>query len=130
MVKNLPANAGDAGSIRGLGRFPAEGNGNPLQYCCLENSMDPGAWYAADHGVIKSWAQLSTHKYLYNNKNSNPLGSRNPYRKFFRIQIFFPVLGTDNTKTSKTWSLSSRNNQKETVSASQLHPDTLQYSTA
>ena len=44
MVKNLPANAGDAGSIRGLGRFPAEGNGNPLQYSCLENPMDREAW--------------------------------------------------------------------------------------
>ena len=39
-VKNMPANAGDTGSISGLGRFPGEGNGNPLQYSCLENSMD------------------------------------------------------------------------------------------
>ena len=48
-VKNLPANAGDArntGSIPGLGRFPGEGNGNPLQYSCLENPMDRGAWRA------------------------------------------------------------------------------------
>ena len=42
-VKNLPANAGDAGSIPGLGRSPGEGNGNPLQYYCLENPMDRGA---------------------------------------------------------------------------------------
>ena len=40
MVKNLPANAGDVGSIPGLGRSPGKGNGNPLQYSCLENSMD------------------------------------------------------------------------------------------
>ena len=44
VVKNLPANAGDAGSISGLGRSPGEGNGYPLQYSCLENSMDRGAW--------------------------------------------------------------------------------------
>ena len=43
VVKNLPANAGDVGSISGLGRSPGEGNGNPLQYSCLENSMDRGA---------------------------------------------------------------------------------------
>ena len=42
-VKNLPANAGDVGSIPGLGRYPGEGNGNPLQYSCLENLMHRGA---------------------------------------------------------------------------------------
>ena len=52
-VKNLPANAGDAGSIPGLGRSPGEGNGNPRQYSCLENPMDRGAWKAAVHGVAK-----------------------------------------------------------------------------
>ena len=54
MVKNLPANAGDSGSIRSLGG----GNGNPLQYCCLENPMDRGAWQATVYGVAKSWIQL------------------------------------------------------------------------
>ena len=44
MVKNPPENAGDLGSIPGLGRCPGEGNGNPLLYSCLENSMDRGAW--------------------------------------------------------------------------------------
>ena len=44
VVKNLPANAGDPGSIPGPGRSPGEGNDNPLQYSCLENSMDRGAW--------------------------------------------------------------------------------------
>ena len=43
--KNLPANAGDSGSIPWLGRCPGEGNGNPLPYSCLENSMDGGAWW-------------------------------------------------------------------------------------
>ena len=53
MVENPPANAGDAGSISGWGRCPEEGNGNPLQYSCLENPMDRGAWRAAAHGVTK-----------------------------------------------------------------------------
>ena len=53
MVKNLPANAGDAGSIPGSGRSPGGGNGNPLQYCCVENPMDRGAWRATVSGVAK-----------------------------------------------------------------------------
>ena len=53
MVKNLLVNAGDMGSILGLGRCPGEGNGNPLQYSYLENSMDRGAWQATLHGVTK-----------------------------------------------------------------------------
>ena len=46
-------NVGDPGLIPGLGRSPGEGNGNPLQYSCLENSMDVGAWWATVHGVAK-----------------------------------------------------------------------------
>ena len=56
-LKNLPASAGDtgaSGSIPGSGRSPGEGNGNPLQYFCLENSMDRGTWQATIHGVAKS----------------------------------------------------------------------------
>ena len=53
MVKNLPANEGVTGSIPGLRRYPGEGNGNPLQYSCLENSMDRGAWQATVHGVAE-----------------------------------------------------------------------------
>ena len=52
-------NAGDLGSIPGSGRSPGEGNGNPLQYSCLENPMDGGDWLAAVHGVTKSRTQLS-----------------------------------------------------------------------
>ena len=51
MVKNLPANARDAGSVPGVGRSSGERNGNPLQYSCLENSMDRGAWWAIGHGM-------------------------------------------------------------------------------
>ena len=50
MVKSLPANAGDAGSIPGLGRSPGEGKGYLLQYSCQENSMDRGSWQATVHG--------------------------------------------------------------------------------
>ena len=53
MVKNLPANAGDVGSIPGSGRSPREGNDNPFQYSCLGNPMDRGAWQATAHGVTK-----------------------------------------------------------------------------
>ena len=53
--KEYACNAGDPGSIPELSRFSGEGNGYPLQYSCLENSMGRGAWWAAVHGVIKSW---------------------------------------------------------------------------
>ena len=53
VVKNPPINAEDTGSIPGLGRSPGEGNGNPLQYSCLENPMNRGAWWATVHGVAK-----------------------------------------------------------------------------
>ena len=54
MVNNLPAMRVEPGSIPGLGRSPGEGNGNPLHYSYLENSMDRGAWQAIVHGVAKS----------------------------------------------------------------------------
>ena len=63
MVKNLlvmqETQIRDPGLIPGLGRSPEEGNGYPLQYSPLENSMDRGAWPATVHGVIKSWTQFS-----------------------------------------------------------------------
>ena len=52
--KEFACNAGDPGLIPGSGRSPGEGNGNPLQYSCLENSMDGGAWWATVHGISKS----------------------------------------------------------------------------
>ena len=64
MVKNLPANvgaAGDSGSIPGSGKSPGVGNGNPLQYSCLENPMDRGAWRATVHELTKSQTRLSMH---------------------------------------------------------------------
>ena len=68
VVKNLPASAEDArdtGLIPGLGRSPGEGNGTPLQYSCLENLVDGGAWWAADHGVAKSQTQLSDFTFTF-----------------------------------------------------------------
>ena len=62
MVRNLPANAvdaGDMGSIPGSGRSPGGGNGNPLQYSCLGNPMERQAWRATVHGVAESWTPLS-----------------------------------------------------------------------
>ena len=67
VVKNLPASAGDASSILGLGRSPGKGNGNPLQYSCLGKPMDRGAWWATVHGVTK---ELIGTKQLNNNNNT------------------------------------------------------------
>ena len=59
VVKNLPAHAGDAGSIPGLGRSPGGRNGNSLQYSHLGNPMNRGGWWATVHGVTKSWTRLN-----------------------------------------------------------------------
>ena len=64
-VKASACNAGDLGSIPGSGRSPGEGNGNPLQYSCLENPMDGGAWWATVHGVAKSQTQLSNFTFTF-----------------------------------------------------------------
>ena len=72
MVKNPPANAEDIRdvvSVPGLGRSPGGGHGNPLQYSCLENPMDRGAWWTTVHRVTKSWTrlkQISTHAHTWN----------------------------------------------------------------
>ena len=59
------AGAGNLGSFPGLGRT-REGNGNPVQYCCLENSTDRGAWWAIVHGMAKGWTCLTnTHIFMY-----------------------------------------------------------------
>ena len=63
--KESACNTRDPGLIPGLGRFPTEGNGNPLQYSCLENSIDRGAWWAIVHGVTKSRTRLSDYTFNY-----------------------------------------------------------------
>ena len=70
VVKNLPASAGDTrdtGLIPGSASFPRVGNGNPLPYSCLENSMDRGVWQAIVHGVTKSqtWLSIHTHTHTF-----------------------------------------------------------------
>ena len=62
--KESACNGGESGSIPGSGRSPGEGNGNPLQYSCLENPMGRGAWQAIVYGAAKSQAQLSETVYL------------------------------------------------------------------
>ena len=63
--KESACDAGDLGLIFGSGRSPGEGNGNPLQYSCLENSMDGGPWWATVHGVAKSWTRLSDFTFTF-----------------------------------------------------------------
>ena len=65
VVKNLPADAGNAGLTPGSGRSPGEVNGNPLQYFCLGNPMDREAWRATVHGVAKSQTRLSIYIHAY-----------------------------------------------------------------
>ena len=67
--KEIACNAGDLGLIPGSGRPPGEGNGNPLQYSCLENPMVRGAWRSTVHGVAKSWTRLSNFTLLLCGKN-------------------------------------------------------------
>ena len=64
-VKASACNEEDLGSIPGSGRSPGEGNGNLLQYSCLENPMDGGAWWATVHGVAKSWTRLSDFNFTF-----------------------------------------------------------------
>ena len=72
--KESTSNVGDLGSIPGSARSPGVGSGNPLQYSCLENSMDRRAWWATVHGVAKSWTGLSICMYvIYKLNESLPL---------------------------------------------------------
>ena len=80
VVKNLPAHAGDVGLIPGLGRFPGEGNSNPLQYSCLGNPMDRGAWQATILGVTKEsdmTQQQTTHQISITARNRTESESEN-----------------------------------------------------
>ena len=63
--KASACNVGDLGSIPGWERSPAEGNGNPLQYSCLENPMDREAWWATVHGVMKGWTRLGNFTFFH-----------------------------------------------------------------
>ena len=71
-VKASACNVGDLGSIPGSGRSPGEGNGNPLQYSCLENPMDRGAWWATVHGVAKSQTPSALDLNVMSSRNPSP----------------------------------------------------------
>ena len=73
MVKNA-SNAGDGGLISGLGRSSGERNGYPLQYSCIENSMDRGAWWGTVHGVTRNQAWLSEQTHVYHDKSFRWVG--------------------------------------------------------
>ena len=70
LVKNMPANAGDPGSISGSGRSPGGGPGNPLQDSYLENPMVRAAWRAKVHGAVKSQARLRTYEVIISSNSS------------------------------------------------------------
>ena len=89
VVKNPPANAGDTGHvglISGSGRSLGVGNGNPLQYSCLENSMDRGDWQATIHGVTKSQTRLSMYAYQVQLSKFRNLSRKLFWRKLPRVE--------------------------------------------
>ena len=112
MVKNPPANSGDAGDVGlnpGSGRSPGVGNGNPLRYSCLENSMERGTWWAAIQGASKTWPQLSnwthTHTIQYSSNIFPPLQGHmalwKPLDKLFKLS---EVLGGfDSSPSLQEW---------------------------
>ena len=95
VVKNMPANAGgtgNGGSVPGSGRYPGEGNGKPLQYSCLENPMDRGAWRSTVHGVSES----DTTELTCNEKEGIHIPYSSPiYRVQFRIFYIHKVVHSE-----------------------------------
>ena len=87
-VKASACNAEDLSSIPGLGRSPGEGNGNPLQYSCLENPMDRGAWWATVHGVAKSWTRLSDFTSLFTSLLFRAFRKASPDSHFAFLHFF------------------------------------------
>ena len=90
-VKASACNAGDLGSIPGSGRSPGEENGNPLQYSCLENPMDRGAWWATVHGVAKSRTRLSDFTHSLSLLYGPALTSIHDYWKNHICERFCPI---------------------------------------
>ena len=90
-VKAFSCNAGDLGSIPGLGRFPGEGNDDPLQYSCLENPMDRGAWWVIPHGVAKSLTRLNDSLSFFSFSFANTFSQSEGYL-FILFIVSFAVL--------------------------------------
>ena len=104
VVRNLPASAGDAGSIPGSGRSPGEGNGNPLQYSCLGSPLDRGAWRAAVHGVAKSRTGLShwalTHSYVHISCKAGQMLSFKTHKNWHMENLFKNIFSCDRVNWS------------------------------
>ena len=83
---------GELGLIPGLGRSPGEGNSNPLQYACLENSMDRGAWRATVHGVAKSWVGLSDWVHTHTHTHTQSSNWQNYILKLWGHTLQYPVI--------------------------------------
>ena len=96
--KAYACNAGDQSSIPGSGRSPAEGNGYPLQYSCLENPMDGGAWWATVHGVAKSQTQLSDFTFTFHLGTSR-YQEKKP-QKLVKLKFLPGLKHTNNTVTA------------------------------
>ena len=102
--KEPACNAGDLGSIPGLGRSPGEGNGNPLLYSCLENPMDRGAWQATVHGITKSQTWLSNfHNLLYQDFAIASIDSQ-------ISPMYFSILFSTFQQLASLWTLTPWNN--------------------
>ena len=102
-VKASACNAGDLGSIPGLGSSPGEANGNPLQDSCLENPMDRGAWLAIVHGVAKSQTRLSDFTFILN--VISKFEKMKQFQKWKDICIFCKCLGEFYPPREHHWSL-------------------------
>ena len=105
MINSLPANAADIvdlGSIPGSGISSGGGNGNPLSYPCLDNSMDRGGWQATVHGVSKSWIRLSIHTYIMRTgrRTFSRAAKSQPLISFLPCLLFFFFLPS----TFSSWS--------------------------
>ena len=103
MVKNLPANAGAAGSIPGPRKSPGEGNGNPLQYSHLGNPVNRGAWQATVHGSQKCWKQLRDWTVKKPSFTKTPRGS--PRTQGFRRAPGGRMTARPRPSPLKVWSL-------------------------
>ena len=107
VVKNPPANAGEAGSIPGLGTSPEEGNGNPFQYSCLGNPMDRRAWLATVHGVAKSWTWLSSHTQMFPSERFKSQGSNENSDRFCcrKIKTMLSLVPVMKCTCQPTWNV-------------------------
>ena len=112
LVMNLPAGAGDlrdTDSIPRSGRSPGERHGNPLQYCCLENPMDRGAWWATVQGVTKSWTRLNEQAQRRKQKLHNTTTRNNNYQySLFSSSLFYLCTRCVENRGENTYTQESR----------------------